>query len=148
MSFCDVRLEILQEHRGLRLALATVEALCVQLEGGDPEAAQALLHSGRALYQQFAAHLNLEDQILLPTLEAVAGSASASQLAAEHREQRELLGYLLGRMAYPGRPALLLARELRQFAALVREDMREEEETLLVLDAPAERPGVADAFIK
>ena len=75
-----------------------------------------------------------------------AGSASASQLAAEHRE---LLGYLLGRIGHPGRPELPLARELRQFAALLREDTREEEDTLLILDAPAERPaGVADVLIK
>jgi hypothetical protein len=137
MSFREVRLQILEEHRALRETLVVVEGLCARLEGGDLEAAAVLRDCGRTLYHRFAAHLVLEDHVLLPAIRDIAGEESAEQLVAEHREQRELLGYLLGRLAHPGRPALLLAQELRQFAALLEEDMRHEEETLLRSDGPA-----------
>lgn len=136
MSFREVRLQILEEHRALRETLAVVEGLCGRLEGGDLEAASLLRDFSRTLYHRFAAHLVLEDHVLLPAIRDIAGDESAEQLQVEHREQRELLGYLLGRLAHPGRPALLLARELQQFAALLQEDMRHEEETLLRPEGP------------
>jgi len=149
MSFRQVRREILEEHCALRLGLANVEALCNRLEHGDERSAHALVNCGRALYERFAAHLVHEDQILISALGVVAGRAIAEKRSAEHREQRELLEYLLGRLDRPGYPALLLARELRHFAELVREDMQEEEEFLLRRDRPVRSlDSVKEAPIK
>jgi hemerythrin-like domain-containing protein len=131
MSFHEIRDEILAEHRQLGAAMKEVEVLCERLEAGDAATAERLISSGRALYERFAAHLAREDRILLPSLEQVGGCESSRRLLAEHREQRELLSYLLGRISQTDRPALLASRELRQFGALLREDMDREERTLL-----------------
>jgi hemerythrin-like domain-containing protein len=142
MSFREVRLEILEEHRLLRTALADVETLRSQLEAGDGSGARALLESGRSLYQRFAAHLAHEDRALVPAVGAIAGPAVADKITKEHREQRVLLEYLLGQIAQPERPAVLLAQELQQFATLLEADMREEEALLLRLDESSSAPAV------
>lgn len=140
MSFREVRREILEEHRRLRMAVADVESLRSQLEAGDESVARALLESGRALYQRFAAHLALEDRDLVPAVGEIAGQAIADKITKEHREQRELLEYLVGRIAHFERPTVLLARDLQQFATLLQVDMREEEALLLRLDASPSPP--------
>jgi len=137
MSFREIRQEVVEDHRVLAQGLDVIEDLCARIEAGEDKAAAALRERGRGLYERFAAHLVLEDRVLVPYLQATAGSESARQLTAEHREQRELLGYLLGRLAQSGRPAVLVARELREFAALLRAEMQSEEEALLGPDGPS-----------
>lgn len=131
MSFHEVRREILEDHRELGEVLASVEDLCARLEGGEAGALPVLRDRGRALLERFAAHLALEDRILLPALRSAARNEAADELMAEHREQRELLQFLLGRLDLAQRPALLLVRELQQFATFLREEMRQEDDLLL-----------------
>lgn len=140
MSLRDVRLGILEDHRALRSAVAEVETLRGRLEAGDEGVAQALLESGSALCRAFAAHLALEDRDLVPAVRVLAGPRVAERIVEEHREQRELLDYLVGHLSHPERPGVLLARELHHFATLLQEDMQEEEALLLRLDpSPATR---------
>ncbi len=138
MSFRDARLRILEDHRALRSAVGEVETLRSRLEAGDEDAARQLLEAGSALCRTFADHLSLEDRELVPAVRALAGPRVAEQIVEEHREQRELLDYLVGHLSHPERPGVLLARELHHFATLLREDMREEEALLLRLDPSPE----------
>ena len=61
------------------------------------------------------------------------GLQRALQLAADHRDQREVLAFLRARM-HKLRPSVLVVRELRSFIATVREDMAREEVWLQDLD--------------
>jgi hypothetical protein len=120
--------------------LDAVGSLLERFEDGDTGSVEPLRDHARDLYLRFEAHLSFEDQALLPVLRRRRGAAEADALVREHVEQRELLDFLLNRLVLPGRPATLLARELRQFAALLREDMAEEER---LLDRAAGDPAPA-----
>ena len=140
-------MRILGEHADLRRMLAEVEELAERFERGDAEVARALRDRGLALHRMLCAHLDLEDEILAPALQAVDawGEVRAERLAREHREQRELLQYLLDRLREESRPTLLVARELRNFALLLRSDMEYEEATALRADVLCDAPNRADA---
>jgi hemerythrin-like domain-containing protein len=128
-----VRRTVLEEHEELRRLLDEIEPLVARFEKGDEAAGSPLRERALGLYDRFSAHLELEDRILAPALREAGrqGERHAEHLAHEHREQRELLRYLLGRLTAQPRPTLLVARELSSFAEYLRLDMRHEEETLL-----------------
>ena len=132
MKPSEVRSRILSEHVELRAMLDEIDGLVGRFES-EPELAAPLREKGLALYARLAAHLDLEDEILAPALRQgdASGPRRAERLSHEHHEQRELLKYLVGRLAENARPTLLMVRELRNFAQLLREDMKHEESTLL-----------------
>lgn len=113
--------------------LRDVEEMVDRFQEGDAGGARSLRERGLGLYERLAAHLELEDSVLAPALRAsgAAGERAAERLAHEHREQRELLKYLLERLREQTRPTVLVARELRSFIDYVRMDMEHEESTLL-----------------
>ena len=113
--------------------LTEIEDLAERFERGDAVVAHSLRQTGLALHGRLCAHLDLEDEILAPALQELdaRGELRADRLAREHHEQRELLQYLLERLKEETRPTLLVARELRNFAQLLRSDMEHEEETAL-----------------
>ncbi|UCE84709.1 MAG: hemerythrin domain-containing protein [Deltaproteobacteria bacterium] len=133
MKPSEVRKRILEEHAALRRLLAEVEGLAERYEDGSADLAPMLLERGRTLYESLAAHLDVEDAYLAPALRAAGaeGERRAESLAHEHREQRELLRYLLGRIHELQRPTILIAREVRSFVGYVRVDMEHEEKTIL-----------------
>ena len=104
-----------------------------RFESGDPADGARLRDEAMALYETFAAHLVHEENTLEPALRArgAEGERLASRLAHEHREQRELLTYLVSRLKANPRPTLLVAREVRNFAEYLQGDMAHEESTLL-----------------
>jgi iron-sulfur cluster repair protein YtfE (RIC family) len=104
--------------------------------GGESDGAK-LRAEALALYETFAAHLLHEESTLEPALRArgADGSRLADRLAHEHKEQRALLQYLVGRLADNPRPTLLVAREVQNFAEYLRNDMIHEESTLLTAAA-------------
>jgi len=124
---------ILADHERLRELLDGVEALAGRAAQGDEAAAKDLPERGLGLYEAFAAHLRLEDSLLVPALQAAGpdGPVRAARLEAEHREQRELLHFLASRLREAGRPTLLVRRELQLFVEVVRDDMAHEEDAIL-----------------
>ena len=130
MAWREVHERILGEHGVLRTMIDDLERCVERFEAGAADGAQPLRDGARSLYQRFEAHLSFEDGALLPALRRLRGAAEADALVREHAEQRELLDFLLRRLALPGRPATLLARELRQFGLLLRDDMAGEERML------------------
>jgi iron-sulfur cluster repair protein YtfE (RIC family) len=131
-----VRVQIVGEHEALKELLAEVEALArkfEQLAEGDAAIGRQLHTLGLTLYEKFGMHLENEQGLLEPVLRAAghSGERLADRLVREHREQRELLKYLVGRIEKHPVPTILVARELQNFAGFLRVEMAHEEETML-----------------
>lgn len=136
----SVRVRILAEHAALRSALDELETLSEAFRHGQTGLAAKLRETGKAFVEVFAAHILTEDTLLVAALRTLeSGDDLADRLVHEHREQRELIGYLLGRLADDGRPTTLVANEMRSFAHLVRIDMEHEEGTILREDLLCDR---------
>ncbi len=128
----QVRDRILAEHAALRSALDELDALSEGFRQGEKGLAARLREHGKAFVEVFAAHILTEDTLLVDALRSLGeGDGLVDRLAHEHREQRELIGYLLGRLTDDARPTSLVASEMRSFSRLVRIDMEHEEGTIL-----------------
>lgn len=136
-SGAAVRQLVLDEHALLRPMLDEIERLADRFEQGDESVGRPLRQLGFDFYKRFSGHLELEEQQLSARLRRLGdrGRRLADRLDHEHREQRELLSYLLGRLGDSTTPTLLVARELRNFVAYVRLDMQHEEQDLLTPEA-------------
>jgi iron-sulfur cluster repair protein YtfE (RIC family) len=136
----EIRRRILADHAKLRAMLDALVPLAQRFERGEDVDAKWLREEALALYETFAAHLLHEESTLEPALRARGedGERLAERLAHEHREQRELLGYLTSRLRESPHPTLLVAREVRNFAEYLRSDMAHEESTLLSAASPPE----------
>lgn len=133
MNSDQVRRKILDDHTQLRSRLDEIDELTARFEKGGAEVGKELRELGIALFETFASHLAFEDAQLVPRLRGIPsrGPDLAERLAREHREQRELLRYLLDRLREQARPTTLVARELGSFSIYLRDDMSHEESTLL-----------------
>jgi hemerythrin-like domain-containing protein len=129
----QVRREILGQHAELRERLDELVSLADAFERRQREAGGRLRERGLDFYARFRAHMDHEEEALVPVLRASgeAGGRAADHLLHEHEEQRELLRYLLARLEKRPDPTLLVARELRNFVEYVRLDMAHEETDLL-----------------
>jgi hemerythrin-like domain-containing protein len=125
------RERIRRDHAELHRRLEEIELLLGRWEAGAATAGLALRNRGLALYERLRHHIDMEERILAPALfeSGEDGEERALELAAEHRQQRDLLAFLQARMSAL-RPTVLVARELRTFAAYLREDMAREERML------------------
>ncbi len=133
MPRSEVRDRIVADHATLRERLDEIESLADRFDKEGADAGDELRELGTALCEIFASHISFEDAQLAPILRerAPGGDVLADRLAREHCEQRELLHYLVARLAEESRPTTVVARELRGFCRNVREDMAHEESTLL-----------------
>jgi hemerythrin-like domain-containing protein len=138
----EVRRRILDDHVVLRGLLDEIEPLALEFERGGSAQGERLRDEALRLYERFAAHLDLEDRLLAPALRAAGaeGKRHAERLGHEHREQRELLRYLIGRLSQDRAPTTLVAREVHHFVNLIRLDMEHEEKTLLTPEVLAAQP--------
>ena len=129
----EVRERILDDHAGLREQFEEIGALYERFESGSTEVAGELRQLGAALYEIFDAHLKLEDEQLAPVLMTIPkkGKELAERLEREHREQRELIHFLLGRLEEPERPTTQIAKELQGFADYLKLEMTHEESAIL-----------------
>jgi len=102
------------------------------LEGRENELS-ALRDYGLTFLSKFAEHLAFEDRFLAPALRAAGteGIDHAKYLADDHREQRELLKYILSGLRDRSRPAPVVAGELRGLVELILDDMVMEEMTII-----------------
>jgi iron-sulfur cluster repair protein YtfE (RIC family) len=125
----EVRERVLSDHEELRGRLAELEELArASLERG-PGAGVGLRTRAEDLLDHLAIHMSWEDRYLVPVLRAADGwgEARSGRLAREHLEQRELLEYALRQLHDADRPEAVVARNLLDLVALLREDMLEEE---------------------
>ncbi len=128
----EIRQRVLADHAFLKGMLAELDhrAFCV-LEGRD-EDGRALRSCGLSFHARFAEHLAFEDRFLEPALRAggLAGIEHARRLTEDHREQRELLDYILAGLRDLNRPARVIAGQMRSLVELVLDDMALEERTI------------------
>lgn len=133
MRASRVRKRILVDHEYLRRLLDEVDQRALRVARGVEEEVGTLRALGLQLLGRFSEHLALEDRLLAPALRRAGrvGRERAERLDADHREQRELLDYLLEKVRDPSRPAAVLAAEWRGFVELLLDDMAQEELTIL-----------------
>jgi iron-sulfur cluster repair protein YtfE (RIC family) len=132
MEPSEIRSRILSDHQRMRRDLERLEALAADvLECRTP--CVALRVEVELLFASLKGHMRWEEAYLLPALrEADAwGAERAQQLVGDHREQYELLEFVNQRLSEDMRPAALVVRDVTHLIAVLREDMREEEEELL-----------------
>lgn len=131
----EIRNDIVGQHATLKELLVEIETLAERFEQAPDgsDVGTELRERGMALYQKFGAHLDSEQALLEPALQQAGpdGDRLAHRLRNEHREQRELLKYLIARLERHPEPTILIARELQNFAGFLRFEMAHEEETLL-----------------
>ena len=125
----QVRDRILSDHVTLRGILADLECLARDVLGGEYRMAGALRFEGEGLLEELTRHMSWEDRHLIPALQDADawGEARVDRLHEEHAEQRALLSHALERLRDPSRPAALVARNLLDLAAVIRQDMEDEE---------------------
>ena len=133
MQPSEVRRRILEDHERLRREVEQVEGLAREILKDLREPISALRAEAEGLVKRLFAHMKWEETHLLPALrEADAwGAERAERLVRDHREQRNLLDFVLGRLHDPARPAEAVARDIVHLADLLREDMQAEEKDLL-----------------
>ena len=129
----EVRQRILHDHQLIKIIVSEVRDLALPIQIGEEYLSERLRERARNLYERFCQHIDLEDVILVGALrDADAwGEERAEELRNEHREQREVLTYLLERLLDPTQPQILIVNDLLNFTAWLRDDMRHEEETIL-----------------
>ena len=133
MKASQILERILEDHVALRGMLESLENRSKRVLDGERNLAGALRVEGEALLAKLREHMHWEDVHLAPALrDADAwGEERAERLAQDHREQRELLQHVLWSLQDQSRPAVLLARNLLDVVSTLREDMQQEERSLL-----------------
>lgn len=133
MRASRVRERIVRDHEYLRGLLDELDQQAFRVANGAESEVGTLRALGLQLLGRFSEHLALEDRFLAPALRRAGpdGRERAQRLDADHREQRELLEYLLGKVRDASRPAAVLAAEWRSFVELLLDDMAQEELTVL-----------------
>ena len=134
----QVRQRVLDDHARLRGNLASLEQLATQVVNGERQLTGALRVEGEGLLEFLLEHMRWEDEHLAPALREAGGEELVKRLEGDHREQRELLEHALERLQDQSRPSVLVGRNLMDLIALLREDIREEEERLLDPEGPVD----------
>ena len=127
-----IRSRILNDHQGLRRDLERLEALAADVRDGRTPCV-VLRVDAESVLAWLLNHMRWEESYLVPALrEADAwGAERAERLLRDHGEQRELLDFLAARLRADPAPVALVVRDVTHLIALLREDMRQEEEELL-----------------
>ena len=135
MNLCEVREWVIDDHVRLKGRLNVIERLTARALSGESESVDSLRFECEMMLADLAQHMRWEDRYLAPVLRVDA--KRVERLERDHREQRQLLSYIVARVREPACPAALLARTMAIFADLLREDMRGEETNTLI--SPASR---------
>jgi len=137
---------VLTDHAFLRGMLNELDQMALRVLEGREDELSALRSCGLSFHSRFAEHLAFEDRFLAPALRAggLAGIEHSEHLADDHREQRELLSYILSGLRDRDRPARVVADQLRSLVELILDDMALEEMTIIkgaLLRDPDPRPS-------
>ena len=130
MLLSEVRERVIDDHARLKGRLDVIERLTARLLAGERERVDSLVFECEMMLADLAQHMRWEDRYLAPLLEADA--KRVERLERDHREQRELLSFVVARVREPSCPAVLLARTMADLADLLRQDMRREEDYTLI----------------
>ena len=111
----EIRNYILTDHAFLRGVLDEFDQRAFRVLEGREDEISALRDWGLSFHSKFAEHLAFEDCFLAPALRAagLAGVEHSKHLADDHREQRELLSYILSGLRDQTRPARVVSGSSR-----------------------------------
>jgi iron-sulfur cluster repair protein YtfE (RIC family) len=142
----EIRKYILTDHAFLRSLLDELDQRAFRVLQGREEEISSLRELGISFHSKFAEHLAFEDRFLEPALRAagLAGVEHSKRLVEDHREQRQVLRYILCGLRDRSRPAQVIAGELRGLVELILDDMAVEETTIIkraLLRDPDRQPG-------
>ena len=131
MKPSTLRATILAEHQWIRTKLREAQESALAVLSGEIGRSGELRARVRELVGILRAHLDTEDELVLPVLKSgdAWGPVRAERMANEHAEQRAELS-VLWRVALSG-GAAELAYALLPFGRALREDMADEEELSL-----------------
>ena len=129
----EIRQHILADHAFLRRTLDELDQQAFRVLRGREDELSALRAAALSFHSKFTEHLAFEDRYLAPALREVGleGIEHSKHLAGDHREQRELLSYILSGLGDQSRPAPVVAGELRSLIELILDDMALEEMTII-----------------
>ena len=126
----EVRARILRDHERLRTEIDTLRRRARSVRRGDDEG--SFREQAERLLAAVRRHLELEDEILLPTLRSIDawGPERAKRLAAEHESQRRSLAAAETELARVREPRALV-EVMERYAEDLEQDMAAEERTEL-----------------
>jgi iron-sulfur cluster repair protein YtfE (RIC family) len=125
----EIRERILRNHEALRTTLEVVETAARRVLEGTAGRDSQLRKHGDQLLDAVQQHLSWEDQHLAPALRDAWGAEQVASLREGHGEQRQVVQYVSEKLRDPRRPISILARNLLDFTALLREELAAEEKT-------------------
>jgi len=127
----EVRELVLADHAALRVRLDLCKrAVNAAQTDSDARQLRELLPS---LLDHLSAHLDLEDQVLAPTLKTIDawGPERAERLDAEHREQREWIAGCRGELVNADGDVRRLLDQAVEMIDRIEDDMEHEERSVL-----------------
>ncbi len=129
MTPTEVRERVRRDHARLRGMLTVVESLALRVLRGDEELASACRLKGEELRDFLLAHLEWEEQHLVPVLNrcGLIGKRRAGHVLADHREQRQRIAELVRSVTESQYQANILASGMLDFTRWLERDMAEEE---------------------
>lgn len=129
MQPSEIRDRILRDHEALRSTLEVVESTARKVLEGAPGRASQLRKHGDRLLDAVERHLSWEDRHLAPVLRDTDAwdVHRVASLRADHGEQRQVAQYVSEKLRDPRRPVAILARNLLDFSALLRDELAAEE---------------------
>jgi hemerythrin-like domain-containing protein len=127
----EVRTRVLRDHEKLRTLIAKLREDAKRVRGGGD--VEPFSKIAQELLTALKAHLDLEDEILMPTLETIDawGPERAKRLAAEHQNQRAIVEQTEKVLAAPGPEPVETVARMEQFVDRLEKDMELEEKTSL-----------------
>jgi hypothetical protein len=125
----EVRATILAQHRTLRIVIDSARGVSQALVDGDELGIVSLPYIIVALDRALLGHVTLEEQLVLPLLEADpwCGPGAAEFLRTSHTQVRREMAALRTAGA---QQAITVAHRLRALSAVLCTAMAEEEQTL------------------
>jgi len=129
----EVRERVLADHVKLRERLDRIEGLARAAAGNGRSKPSGLREEAEGFLDRLAIHMGWEDLHLVPVLREADGwgDVRIERFAEEHREQRELLEYILRELHDRARPEAVVASNVLDFVALLRADMDDAEAVFL-----------------
>lgn len=136
MPPAQVRSVVLSEHVHLRSLIDLTESAAVSiLKAGacGHTDLQLLRERTRQLLTAMAAHLELENRVLVPAMRKVDGFGvvRAEQLLSEHASQHRAWDAMIGQLDDPNQAPVEIAASVARLVQDLRNDMVAEEESLL-----------------
>ncbi|MAE94682.1 MAG: hypothetical protein CL910_08490 [Deltaproteobacteria bacterium] len=129
----EVRRRVLEDHVRVRLALQELRSSAEWARTGVSDRGPNLRQEAGRFTDFFFQHLEMEEEILLPTLRGVDawGDARAERVLEEHLEQRQMLTELLEDLDRTPERLTRHARHVLWLADAIEADMLHEEESVL-----------------